>query len=538
MTKAQEAAEKTLHNQENFLPRKQLVLIFTVLATTLLVYFIDQNGIGQILPTVAKDLHAQQTISWAGLLCFSDLMCGLSKNAVMLYVFRGLTGIAGGGITSLSMMIVSDIVSLERRGKYQGILGSMVGLGNLIGPLLAATFAQKSNWRGLFYLLSPTAACCGFVSWYFLPGTAPKAEFRENVRLIDWWGVGTASVGLILILVPVSGGGSYFEWKSPMVISMLVIGGLFAIVFIYVEWKVSRLPMMPLSMFKNKPVAAILFQNFFFGMVFYCYLYYLPLYFQNVRLYSPIRSATLTLPLVLTQSIASILSGQYISHFKRYGTVIWFGFTLFTIGTSLTTLFTRHTPVYAIIIILIILGYGNGNCFQPTIIALQAHCPKSQRAIVISVRNFLRCLGGSVGLAVGAAVLQNVLAKELPEGFEYLAKTTYAKPDYGAFSKEEGERILDAYAKASRAVFVFLAPCAGVCLATCVFVRDRGLTREEDEVGSVADGINGEVEEKDDCSVRVDVASVRCTRSGSGDGEKGMEIEAEKVLEAGCVKAV
>jgi MFS family permease len=235
MTKAQDEAEAGLHDQENLLPRKKLVLTFTVLATTLLVYFIDQNGIGQILPTVAKDLDAQQTISWAGtsalignttfqvlygrlsdifgrkvvylsalgLLCFSDLMCGLSKNPPMLYVFRGLTGIAGGGITSLSMMIVSDIVSLERRGKYQGILGSMVGLGNLIGPLLAATFAQKSNWRGLFYLLCPTAALCGVIAWWFLPTTMPSGHFKENVKKIDWWGVTTASIGLILILVPV-----------------------------------------------------------------------------------------------------------------------------------------------------------------------------------------------------------------------------------------------------------------------------------------------------------------------------------------------
>jgi MFS family permease len=246
MNKRQREAEEALTDQENFLPRKQLVLTFTVLATTLLVYFIDQNGIGQLLPTVAKDLDAGQTISWAGtsalignttfqvlygrlsdifgrkvvylsalgLLCFSDLMCGLSKNAPMLYVFRGLTGIAGGGITSLSMMIVSDIVSLERRGKYQGILGSMVGLGNLIGPLLAAAFAQKGIWRGLFYLLCPTAALCGCISWYFLPSTVPMGNFKQNVKKIDFWGVTTASIGLILILIPISGGGAYFEWKS------------------------------------------------------------------------------------------------------------------------------------------------------------------------------------------------------------------------------------------------------------------------------------------------------------------------------------
>lgn len=127
----------------------------------------DQNGIGQILPTVAKDLNAADRISWAGtsaligntvfqvlygrlsdifgrkvvylsavaLLAFSDLMCSLSVNSTMLFVFRGTAGVAGGGITSLSMMIVSDIVTLERRGKYQGILGSMVGIGNLVRSL-------------------------------------------------------------------------------------------------------------------------------------------------------------------------------------------------------------------------------------------------------------------------------------------------------------------------------------------------------------------------------------------------------------------
>jgi MFS family permease len=116
----QEEAEAALHNQENLLPKRQLIFTFSLLAMSLLVMFIDQNGISQLLPTVAKDLDATATISWAGtsaligntvfqvlygrlsdifgrkvvylsalgLLAFSDLMCGLSKNAPMLYVFR------------------------------------------------------------------------------------------------------------------------------------------------------------------------------------------------------------------------------------------------------------------------------------------------------------------------------------------------------------------------------------------------------------------------------------------------------------------
>jgi MFS family permease len=204
------------------------------------------NTTFQVLYGRLSDIFGRKRIylSAVGLLAFSELMCGVSRNAPMLYVFRGLSGVAGGGITSLSMMIVSDIVSLERRGKYQGILGSMVGTGNVAGPFLAAGFSQL-DWRGFFYFICPTAAICGVVAWYFLPNSMPHGDFQENVKKIDWWGCTTSSLGLILVLIPVSGAGSYFEWKSPMVISMLTIGALLIVAFILVEWKVSRLPMVP-----------------------------------------------------------------------------------------------------------------------------------------------------------------------------------------------------------------------------------------------------------------------------------------------------
>ncbi|KAE9982680.1 hypothetical protein EG327_005788 [Venturia inaequalis] len=516
MSKRQQAAEAALQNQENILPRKQLLITFSVLAISYFTCFLDQNGIGQLLPTVARDLKATNTISWVaasalignttfqvlygrlsdifgrkvvyltalGLLCFSDFMCGASKTAPMLYFFRGLTGVAGGGITSLSMIIVSDIVTLEQRGKYQGILSSMVGLGNLVGPLLAAEFAESHYWRGLYWVVGPVAGLCAFVAWWFLPATPPMGPFKEQVKKIDYWGVTTASIGVIFLLIPISGGGSYFEWKSPMVISMLVIGGIFSGLFIYVELRVARLPMLPLSMFTNRPVAALLFQNFFFGMVLYTHIYALPLYFQNVRKFSPIKSAMMTIPLVSTQAIASVLSGQYISRKKRYGEVIWLGFFLFTLGTCLTTLFDRNFPIHGIVLILIVLGIGNGNVFQPTIVALQAHCTKSQRAVVISARNFLRCLGGSVALAASAAIQQNVLKRQLPKRYGYLAAKTYARPDFSEYSPEDDALVSGAYAKASRAVFVFMTPCAGLCLLAMFLVKDRGLTRPEDVVKS------------------------------------------------------
>jgi hypothetical protein len=132
------------------------------------------------------------------------------------------------------------------------------------------------------------------------------------------------------------------------------------------------------------------------------------------------------------------------------------------------------------VIVIIIIGIGVGSVFQPTLVALQAHCTKPQRAIVISVRNFLRSLGGAFGLAMAAAVLQSSLKHNLPEEFKYIAASTYSKPDLARFTASQKMMILDAYAAASRAVFIMQVPFIAVCLGGCFFVKDNGLTRPDE----------------------------------------------------------
>lgn len=186
-------------------------------------------------------------MSALALLTISDLLCGLSQNATMLYVFRGLAGVANGGITSLSMMIVSDIVTLKERGKYQGILGACIGLANMVGPFVAAAFVERSTWRGLFWVISPLAAVCCAVCYFTLPvpKTTSKPDYRALCKKIDYWGILAGSAAIILILIPVSGGGSYFAWDSAMVIAMLAIGGCCMVAFVFIEYRVALLPMMP-----------------------------------------------------------------------------------------------------------------------------------------------------------------------------------------------------------------------------------------------------------------------------------------------------
>ncbi|KAI0127741.1 major facilitator superfamily domain-containing protein [Xylariales sp. AK1849] len=518
MESRQRAAERALHDQTNILPRAKLLIVICTLSLTLLITFIDQNGIGVTLPTIAEDLNAANTISWAGtsslianttfqmlygrlsdifgrkvvylaatgFLSIAALLCGLSQSAAMFYVFRAVAGIGGGGITNLSMIILSDIVTLEQRGKYQGIIGAFVGLGNVAGPFLAAGFISGTTWRAFFWMLSPLVAVVGGVAWYLLPSKSPIAGFKESARKIDYGGVLTSSIGVSFLLIPISGGGSYFPWDSPMVISMLVIGCLSFVLFVFFEWKVARLPMMPLMIFQNPVIAVMLCQSFLFGAVYQSYIYYLPLYFQNARQFSVVISAAYTACLVTCQAICSILAGLYISRQKRYGEVIWAGFGSWTLGSGLMLYYSRETHPGLIVIPLIFVGIGVGFIFQPTIVAFQAHVPKSKRAVIISNRNFFRCAGGASGLAISAAVLQAALKAHLPAEYSHLAQDTYSLPDI----KGAGfDGVLDAYMAASRAVFILQVPLIGACFLGCIFVKDRGLQPLEEAVKGKADGL-------------------------------------------------
>lgn len=141
--------EAAIHDQTNLLAKKRLIIVFAALATALLITYIDQNSIGVVLPTVGEDLNSTSTIVWAGtssliantafqvlygrlsdifgrkilllcclcLLAVGDLLCGFAQTGPQLYAFRGIAGVANGGIMALVMMVVSDVTTLDQRGK-------------------------------------------------------------------------------------------------------------------------------------------------------------------------------------------------------------------------------------------------------------------------------------------------------------------------------------------------------------------------------------------------------------------------------------
>lgn len=503
-------------DQRNLLGKKSLYVVFGTLATALLFSFVDQNSLAVSLPAISADFNAASTVSWAGtsmliantifqilfgrvsdafgrklmlvlslsILCISQLALSVCSTSTQLYVFRGFAGIGNGGITGLTMMIVSDVVTLKDRGKYQGVLGACVGLGNALGPLLSGYLCSKYSWKVIFYILSPISAIIAVLVFFLLPQRADFVITWSAWRQVDYYGFSASSIGLVCLLVGLSLGGNSYAWTSKTVIALIIVGAVFLILFAIVEWKVSAMPVFPLRLFRNLPLGIILIQNFLFGAVYYSNLYFLPLYFELCRSWSSTLAACMNLPLVLGQALASTISGQLISRTGRYGFVIYIGFSAWFLGSGLQILFNATTSKGVIALVLLVQGIGVGFVFQPTIVAAQAHSYLEDRAVVISVRNFLRSFGGAVGIVVSTAIMTNYLSnlvsndKELPTGVRLKIK-------FSAFSipsdlSNEQRRIFISYlTKLINIVFISYVPLMGVVWFIGWFVRDRGLEHRQ-----------------------------------------------------------
>ena len=154
-----------------------------------------------------------------------------------------------------------------------------------------------------------------------------------------------------------------------------------------------------MRLFQNGFTAnALLLQSFLIGWVFWANLFYLPLYFQNVRGWSPSRSGVLILPMTVAHGIFSALSGNIVSRLGHFKWIIIVGNGVWTAGLGCQIAYGLSTPIWAIVIIGVANGFGVGLTLQPVLIGVLANSLKVDRAVVTGLRNFLRAIGGAFGL--------------------------------------------------------------------------------------------------------------------------------------------
>ncbi|BGP36741.1 hypothetical protein JCM10449v2_000643 [Rhodotorula kratochvilovae] len=500
----------TLQDQTSRLSGGQLLIVFFGLQVALFLSFLDSTSVSTAAPAIGRDLGASSSISWVGssfllantsfqivtsrlsdifgrkavllgsllLFVLGDLLCGFAQSGIWLYACRGIAGIGGGGINSLSMIIVSDVVNVRDRGKFQGLLGIAISLGSAVGPFAGGLFAQYASWRWTFWITPPLGVVTILIIWLLLPLKHVAGDLKTKLKQMDWLGTVLALAMTICFLVPLAGGGSSFRWDSPVVISLFVVSGVLAGLFWFVQGWLAPLPLLPGRMFKNRNIALLLGQTFLVGIVYFGNIYMAPLYFQNVLGISEITSAALLLPLVLTQTFTTTLSGYVLKWTNYTRPSFTVGFLFWFAGQAGQIAFARSTSKGVIIGVLLVQGMGIGATLQSTLVLAQVSGPSEDRAVVTGARNFARSLGGAVGLAVGNTLVNNIFIKNLPSTIpaavrEQLQAEFVLTP---AMSPEVRNQVLDAYMSGMRNVFIFFTPVVGVCLVLCFFIKDLPLT--------------------------------------------------------------
>lgn len=399
----------------------------------------------------------------------SSAAAGFSKTTEMLIACRAFQGIGAGGLMALGSVLIADIISPRERGRYMGLLGSVMAVGMVGGPLLGGIITDSFGWQWNFFVGLPFAIAAIIV----LQRTLHLPPVVERRVRIDYLGIMLISTGVALLLLWVTFAGNHFNWVSWRSAAM-VSGALVALgLVVVVEAKFPE-PLIPLVLFKNRTVVLSVVASIAVGIGMFGSAVFLSQYMQISRGMSPTQSGLMTTPMVVGIFLSSTLSGQLISRYGRYRGYMIAGSILLAAGLGLMGTIDSHTSLVLIGVYLAILGIGLGMLQQNLVLAVQNTLPVRDIGSGTSLVAFFRTLGGTMGVSVLGAALTLRVTDEMRTGLADLGIdapgiASGSLPDVHTLSGPVRELVESAYAAGIAEVFLIGVPFALVSVV-CVFL--------------------------------------------------------------------
>ncbi|KAL8862778.1 MAG: hypothetical protein Q9178_000720 [Gyalolechia marmorata] len=326
---------------------------------------------------------------------------------------RSLQGIGGGGLIALTEIVVADLVPLRLRGQWFGLISAMWALGSVSGPIIGGAFAQGANWRWIFWINLPFIGIAFVFVPLFLRLAFKPSSFTAQLARVDWLGSFLFIASTTSFLIPITWGGVSYSWSSWHTLVPLCLGIAGLIAFVTYEEIVAAEPLIRLVIFKNRTAAVSYSATVIHGMVLWSLLYYMPLYYEAVKGFSPILSGVALFPQTFTVAPAAVVVGILITVTGRYRWAIWAGWVLTVLGTGLLYLLDVQTSTVAWIFLNLVGGLGMGMLFPSMAFAIQASQTNEDLAFAIAMFSFFRAFGQAIGVAVGGTVFQNQMKSEL-----------------------------------------------------------------------------------------------------------------------------
>jgi EmrB/QacA subfamily drug resistance transporter len=478
-----------------------------VVTSTLLALTVSTPIWGKLADLVGRKVLIQLALI---IYAVGSIFAGLSESTGFLIACRVLQGLGAGGMTALTQVVLSDLVSPRERGRYMGYLGAVMAVGMVAGPLLGGLITDGLGWRWCFYVGVPIAVAAIIVLQRTLH--LPR---RHRKVLIDYPGAILISAGVSLLLIWVSFAGHQFDWASWQTAAM-VIGSVALLAAAVVVEKRSPEPLIPLGLFEERTVVLAVIASVAVGVAMFGTSVFLSQYMQIARAKSPTESGLLTIPMVIGIMFSSTIVGRIISRTGRYKRWMLLGTALLTAGLGLMGTLDEKTSLVELGVFMALVGLGTGMVMQNLVLVVQNTVPFDQMGAGSALIAFFRSLGGAAGVSVLGAVLGAKVTSTIAEGLAQigvpggaLASGSGRLPDVNALPGPVRAVVEHGYGTGVGEIFLFAAPLGLVALIAVAFMKEVPLGTTS---GLEAAAAAKQADEQGIVSLREDRAAVASNR--------------------------
>ncbi|HST56144.1 MAG TPA: DHA2 family efflux MFS transporter permease subunit [Solirubrobacteraceae bacterium] len=326
-------------------------------------------------------------------------LCAVATSTTSLVLFRVLQGVGGGMIMPLGQLIMAQVAGPQRMGKVMGIIAMPAMIAPILGPVLGGVILQHLHWSWIFLVNLPIGA----IAFVAALRTIPETQSGEAGPL-DIVGLGLLSVGSAAVVYGLSELGSSGAFTSPSVLAPVIVGIAMTLIFCWHALRVER-PLLDIRLYKNRVFGAASLTTFGLGASLFGAMILVPLYYQQVRHESVILTGLLVGPQGVGALIAMPLASRLTQRFGG-GRVAIVGVLTLCASTIPLALVGPSTSILAISLTLVVRGLGIGLSFMPAMTAAFAALRPQELSDATPQLNVLQRVGGSIGTAVLAVVLQ------------------------------------------------------------------------------------------------------------------------------------